>query len=109
MTKMVSGTHISRSSARHGRGRCSRFSSGIGAGAMTGGAEGGVARTSTLANGGSSAEADARVEERVADVRDDLRQHRDEHRDQGRRLDHIDVAEQRGVEEQLAEAGVLEE
>src|SRR5438876_12443655 len=100
MTETVSGTHISRSSARHGRGRCSRLSSGIGAGTTAGGAEGGGARTSTLVNGPSSAEADARIEEGVADVRDDLRDYRDEHRDQRRCLDHVDVAEEGGVEQE---------
>src|SRR5262245_3023264 len=98
MTEAVSGSHISKRRVMQTRGRCSRFSrvSG-GCAAVAGCTEGGVARTSTLAIF-RSAEPDARVEECVANVRDDLRDHRHEHRDESRRLDHIDVAEQRGIE-----------
>src|SRR5438445_9879196 len=102
ITWIVSGTHISRIRARSRRGRCSRFSSGT---------EGGTAATNpTVVNARPpSAEADPRIEECIADVRDDLRQHGDEDGDKSRRLDHVDVAEQRRVEQQLAETRILKE
>src|SRR5579883_2651846 len=48
-----------------------------------------------------------RVEKSITDVRYDLRRYRDENRDQRRRLDHIDIAEQSRVEQELAEAAFL--
>src|SRR6516162_2977517 len=102
MTWMVSGTHIRIASGMRTRGCLRRRNSDSDGGATLG-------MTLVVAIDVPSAEPDARIEEGVANIRDDLRQHRDEDPDQRRRLDDVDVAEQRRVKQQLAEAGILEE
>ena len=102
ITFNVRGTHISKTSTMSERGCCKNLKT-----------EGAVGETGieviAATASYSSAEADSWVEEGVAHIRDDLGKHRHENRDERGGLNHVDVAEQRGIEQKLAEARILKE